>query len=293
MLPENNLAGYSPAQIMMTLASISYVIAPFKANIITELAKPGYATQSDWQLAWGPVLHVKSDNLMYVAKLNGAEEYAVVVRGTDLSPINIHVLKEPYVPDALVAEGTIYGLAALTGMRDADRGKTVLEFLSVCPPSSIYVTGHSLGGCLTTVIALWLKYQFASSSVPQTDILAYTFAAPSAGNQQFADWYTNNSGVISYRYFNTIDLIPMAWTNVPGIKDLFPPSPTCPIEMKLAVDAAIDLLRLDGVSYVQPNGQGTPLTATSQQNLDWFAEVGTQHGHNNYLQLLGAPQIDF
>jgi hypothetical protein len=47
------------------------------------------------------------------------------------------------------------------------------------------------------------------------------------------------------------------------------------------------------VVYVQPNGNGNPLNGVAGATTDFLTEVGNQHGHNNYLTLLGAPVLPF
>jgi len=305
MLPEQNAAGRSPAQIMMTLSAISYVDP---TEIKSELADKTYATQGEWDLVWGPIYNIDSiyvDNLVYIVQLKGANMYTVVIRGTVLSN-QLSTLLDlyedldvscplpwiyPAVPKALVAGGTLFGLEILTTMKDTMLGQTILQFLSSRPPAFIYVTGHSLGGCLTTVFAPWLKYQFELNKVKQGFVLPFTFAAPTAGNKEFALWYDQRFTLPCFRYFNTIDLIPMAWSTLHGIDGLFPPKPYCPWSVKELVYLLQKYLKECDVSYTQTNGQGTPLKGTSTENPDWFKEVEAQHKHNTYLRLLKAPPI--
>lgn len=306
MLPEQNQAGYTPAQIMMTLAAISYA-AP--SEISNELANPAYATRAGWNVVWGPVDTIDGvyvDNLVYVAQYTGANIYAIVIRGTvlayslstlvdlyeDLEVSNPVPWVYPLVPNALVASGTLFGLEIMTNMVDGPTGQTLLEFFSSVSSAFIYVTGHSLGGCLTTVLAPWLLYQFEQNDINQAYILPYTFAAPTAGNHAFANWYNGRFTVATERYFNSIDAIPMAWNNLYGITYLFPNGPPCPWAMDAVVDLVTGWLYAVGVSYAQTNDPDSALPGTSTQSADWFTEIGIQHDHNTYLKLLGAPPVD-
>lgn len=300
MLPDFSTAQYNAPQIMMTLSSMSYLPPN---DIQSYLADSHYATGGEWSLVWGPV--ETTGNLMYVVKWSQNNIYAVVVRGTVLS-FSLGTLVDlyedldvgtqvqwpyPFVQGALVANGTLYGLRVLTSM--TSNNLSLLEFLASIPTGGwLYVTGHSLGGCLATVLAPWLQYQLSWIN-PQLFVVANTFAAPSAGNQAFADWYTNVAlRGRSWRYYNSIDMIPMLWNNVPGIKALFPsPGKSCPTAMKGAIDLINDwLVDIDEVSYVQPNGNGNLLQGTAT-NAEWFTEGGHQHDHNYYLTLLGAPTV--
>src|SRR5262249_52455086 len=69
---------------------------------------------------------------------------------------------------------------------------------------------HSLGGNLATVLAPWLSYQItAANKTPPSLFPVFTFAAPTAGNVQFATAF-DNLFPNSWRYYNALDLIPMA-----------------------------------------------------------------------------------
>jgi hypothetical protein len=313
MSPESTDPIVTTAGVMMTLSSISYVQPVEAAAFISELSKTTYATQGKWQLVWGPAWETKWNNVVYVAQLTGTTTYAVVIRGTDYTPFGFDTLGQAYedlavgqqVPfgygcpaGASVATGTLTGLTELVDQKGFTQGtapvyEALLEFLISAAPETIYVTGHSLGGCLSTVLAPWIKFQLKQGGITPA-MFAYTFAAPSAGNLAFADWYTNNSGITSYRFFNTIDLVPMAWSELAEMKTLFSPNPGAGIALKLIIDGvSLWLSDRDKVIYVQPNGPGNPLKNNPTPGQNWFDEVGTQHGHNTYLMLLGATQVDF
>lgn len=299
------------AKIAMTLAAIAY--AKGRDAIATQLANKDYATGGEWELAWGP--DCKESNQMYFAKQVTEGLYGVAIRGSltnfpsaaffenwyeDLDVL--HQEKWPYPieyehRDATIARGTAIGLDHLTTM--SDDGETILDYIknNVLPKGgNILVTGHSLGACLTTVFSLWLHYQLREvSGGKNVKILPYTFAAPSAGNQAFANCY-NETFKESWRYYNTIDVVPKAWADIPSIKKLYDePGPKCPEDIKLAVDATDAALKgtewWDDSYYTQTNGLGSPLRGTPNPTSDFFAEIGDQHAANNYLRLLGAPAV--
>jgi triacylglycerol lipase len=257
-------------------------------------------------LVWGPVNktdNINLDNLMYIVQLNGTNTLAVVIRGT-VYPHNLSTLFDLYedwgvgnaspwlyppVPRSLVAGGTLFGLDSLTNMIDST-GRTAFDLLNSFASPTIYVTGHSLGGCLTTVLAPWLLYKLSQADNAPTGIYPYTFAAPTAGNAAFAAWY-NATFPISARYYNELDVVPKAWNNLEEIKDLFPPGPACPWTIKAAVDLVTSWLKAVNVGYTQTNGPGSSLPGMSKQSPDWFMELNVQHESNCYLKLLGAPTI--
>jgi triacylglycerol lipase len=171
----------------------------------------------------------------------------------------------------------------------------LLEFIETTPENAtIVVTGHSLGGCLTSVLAPWLQYQLAQSGNTGRAFMPFTFAAPTAGNQAFANMYTAMFPN-SWRYYNTLDLIPNGFATLAAIKELYPsPGPKCPWELADAIDLVNDWLQHEGVSYIQTNGEGEPLRGQlSNTTMDFLAEALYQHGHNTYLTLLGAPNLPF
>jgi hypothetical protein len=295
-------AQFEGGQIAMTLAGIAYADPN---EISYYLNQPNYATQGEWSLVWGPAQ--TTGNLMYVAKNETANIYAVVIRGTyphfswalfvdlyeDLDAGNVTPWTYPVTPDAVIANGTADGLADLTGMTSA--GSTLLEFIGMTPENAtIVVTGHSLGGCLTSVLAPWLQYQLSEAGSSGRPFMPFTFAAPTAGNKAFADLYTamfQNS----WRYYNTFDIIPNGFASLAAVKNLYPsPGPECPWELADAIDLVNDWLQHENVSYVQTNGAGEPLSGQlSKSTMDFISEALHQHGHNRYLALLGAPKLPF
>jgi hypothetical protein len=292
---------YTEAQVAMTLAALAYAPAN---EIAGYLANPAYATNGEWSLAWGPSNTI--GNQMFVAKHHTANRFAISIRGTvpsfslamlidlfeDLDVNHPQPWPYPASAGAVIAGGTLDGLNDLAGMTSG--GLSLLDYIEaqVGAGSEIIITGHSLGGALTTVLAPWLQYQLSQSGKAVT-IIPYTYAAPTAGNQAFADFYTTMFSR-SFRYYNDIDVIPKAWAALSSVKDLYPaPGPTCPWEIKDTVDVVtLWLSRIDGVTYVQPNGNGNPLNGVAGA-AEFLTEAGIQHGHNNYLTLLGAPVLPF
>jgi len=302
MLPKfKNSTTYTADQIMMTLSAIAYANP---GDIPAYLANPKYATMGEWNLVWGP--GVTTGNLMYVVKYKYDNIYAVVIRGTvvsfsfatlvdlyeDLDVGTQMPWRYPQVPGAFVAGGTLYGLSELASM--LSNGMTLFEFLASLPDRAfVFATGHSLGGCLTTVLAPWLQFRLSAIN-PSLIMLPITFAAPTAGNDVFANWYTTKAFEgRSSRLYNQIDIIPMLWANLPNMQNLFPPpGPSCPSYMKDIISVVNDwLVDVDKVSYSQPNGNGNPLPGSATKVTDWFLEASMQHDHNYYLKLLNAPPV--
>ncbi len=297
---------YTDSQIMMTLAAITYAPAKDIGSYLLPTTNPPNATNGDWALVWGPaVTAIDAGNLMFVTYNKSTNQYAIAVRGTypnfglallvdlyeDLDVSHPLAWQYPVVPGALVAGGTIDGLNDL--IRFTSNGLAFHNFVdSQIAPSGaeIFVTGHSLGGALTTVLAPWLVDRLSQRNAKNA-VIPYTYAGPTAGNAAFASFYT---GLFknSYRYHNTIDTVPKAWADLLSIKSLYSsPGPACPWELKGGIDLVLDWLNTIKVGYTQPNGSGEILPGVPSPTSDFFAEALDQHDHNYYLRLLGAPTV--
>lgn len=237
-----------------------------------------------WRLGWGPMVDKTNSNLMYAAEFVDTATStpvfsAVVIRGTDTeakpSGILTQIVEDldaadqaPF-PDknsagSKIAAGTKTGFDKLMAFTDGAKGTVkhyVGEFLKANPDAPIVVTGHSLGGCQTTVIALDLALSFPNARVVPT-----TFAAPSAGNSLFAELYQHKCP-FSPRWFNDIDLVPNAFASLDGIKELWK---TCdhaaPDIVSLLITGFKLLLTTKKIDYKQPDIQSRRLAGACQRN---------------------------
>jgi triacylglycerol lipase len=322
--------------VAMTLASITYC-----AHIKGALNKylPG------WSLVWMPDAAVNG-NYAYVAQNDATKQYVVAIRGSLLTfswdafdnwfeqDFNVFEQVNWLYPatdqQPKISRGSSDGLNDLSNLVMTFNGQQtrLLAYLlatAVEQQNSIAVVGHSLGGNLATVFAPWLLYQIGQAGLTQpADFNVYTFAAPSAGNTAFAQAY-DASFPNSRRYFNVLDIVPLA--SVPfSIIDaglLYMPAPQAS-EITLTYDgetvslaeafsllaAAIGLSEIfpndysfysqtniesgsvplyPDDTYCQPKPPPPPLPPLIVQ---WFEKAGCEHGHNTYLSLLGANTID-
>lgn len=78
---------------------------------------------------------------------------------------------------------------------------------------TLYISGHSLGGALSTICALDLVRTYP-------DLIQYSFASPRVGGKTFSETFNAKVGCRGFRVFNTEDIItstpPAA---VPDLKD--------------------------------------------------------------------------
>jgi lipase (class 3) len=246
-------------------AAVKQIIAK-----LPTLPVPQAQVAGQWRLAWGPcVKEIDNSNLMYAAEfldsVSGLPVFsAIVIRGTDTQaePAGILVQliedidaaeEEAFPPDnsagAKIAQGTKIGLGVLTGFKDSS-GRTVEQYATDFSKQNhgapIVVTGHSLGGCQTTVVALDLAIK-----IPGATIVPNSFAAPTAGNPAFIQLYEQTFPFCP-RWFNTLDLVPMAFAGLGDIKDLWDqcnrPGPRA---FKLIIDGFELLLKTKGIHYAQ------------------------------------------
>jgi hypothetical protein len=320
--PTNFADGYSEDEsgVCMTLASLAYVnennSAYIKDSLIVQLSNQNYATNGAWKLAWGPALSSDKANMMYIVKdtVQNPDMYAIAIRGTDwcfLTNIEQDILVYDLVPytysgniNDSISEGSSDGLTTLLSLRDPVTHKTLVEYLNVLQrpqpgtKHDLFITGHSLGGALATVLTSWfLDKQYGNLF----NIKSYTFAAPMVGNSGYVQHFNSiisASGSESHRVLNPNDIIPRFMGNVDTIllKQI-------PIKLPLSVETALlgvfTYFSTEGIYYYHVGTAqylGTMQT-TSCNSGSYFDQyecwVGFEHDHNTYLSLLNAPPTNF
>jgi len=195
------------------LCEISYACPSNICSLVPNVKPLG---QGKWQCIWGPAWDTDDANLVFIASY--IEDVipvlaAVVIRGTDFDISDvwgmlIQAFEDLFIPiqsrvpwlinsSALVADGTLDALWTIQNLNyQPPKGEatTILQFLTTylsAPENQsplLIITGHSLGGCLATLVAPWLQHSLSAANV-RNPIVPTTFAAPTAGNAAFATYF--------------------------------------------------------------------------------------------------------
>jgi hypothetical protein len=332
-MPFGTAYDTAEAQALITMCGFTYIdSSPLPGETIPEqearmcrdidaaLAQSGY---SRWHVVWGPGLSADRANMLFVAEDSTTGQLAVAIRGTEwefwLNWVQDFASVLPPVPytDVLpstpsgtpqIAVGTHIGLQVLLRIEASTRDGQDMDIATFLEragsDAEVFVTGHSLGGCLASVLAPSLAYRLGSA----TAFKVYTFAAPTAGNHDFADYFNRlftdtTGGNRAYRVYNDIDIVPASWAALPSIAASYTPAPLCSERIRNLIARVEEIVR--GV-YVHPgivaNGSARPLRGQLTASVDvpvtpdrgsvaFFYEVGQQHATDMYMRLLEAPVI--
>jgi hypothetical protein len=242
----------------------------------------------------------------------------VLANWTDTVNGNCLIAVDPLVKKPRIARGTCKGLQKLLGLTPVNapgNGTTLVQFLTTLltdnPGLPIVVTGHSLGGCLTTVMAPYLQQTLGLGA---KQIIPTPFAPPTAGNDLFATTILDTMPLMN-AWANTLDLVPMAYDDVKEISTLWQDysfsqpkqaGPSMPSQVTPTYQIIEHIASL-GYNYTQPttgfnalttgtNPQLLPSQADMQaflKNLNsglawesWLAQLMWQHFPPCYWQLM-------
>ncbi|WP_042380614.1 IPT/TIG domain-containing protein [Streptacidiphilus melanogenes] len=318
------------AQVTMTLAALAATantprpsgekLEQQTERIITgidaQLSDASLATQGVWELAW-LALSPANANMAYIARsTDGTNQFAVVARGTDADLTDIFEDLEVGIVVPFPESGSpkpidvslgakkafdrvvnAYSTAAspIANRKLVDALAIAVKAAPVSPPPTVYLTGHSLGGCIASMLALYLQAQ----PWPQgTQFGVMTFAAPTAGVQNFVDYFDSRSWFVDERQNNAYDLVPHAWADLDVTKDWYPsPGPQATDDVKSKIDKISK--RTNGHTYVQPGtlclmNPGYTLlddNLVNKTTQDYLGQVAFQHANDTYLELVGAPVV--
>jgi hypothetical protein len=290
------------APVLMTLAGIAYG----KPSAIPGYLADDPLTAGDWQIVWMADEIAVPVNFAFIARSSASGAYAIAIRGTYPDPLSSAYWDDanqdspigpmqpwPAAPaEAQIAGGTWTGFQNVIALQGG--GVSFAQAVAALPPgATVYVTGHSLGGTLAPVVALWMAEQ-AGGAIASV----YAFAGMTPGNAGFAALFgarTPLSGRV-WRYNNTLDTVGYGWDRVLATRDFYQPAPSG----GLLVEAALVAMALRLVPYgytaigaeialpgvLRPPAIGCELVA-------YVLETLHQHMPDTYLALLGAAPLPF
>jgi len=298
----------------LRVCQVSYQPLEFIAEAVHFL--PAVDQPGKWKVLWGPSESRFDANLAVVAGYyldrRPGTPYVVVVglRGTDVdvqNPVGVvyqiwedmdaALQTEFHLTGGFIANGTSDALGTIQGLTDPTSGRTMSAFLIdfynglAAPRPPVVVTGHSLGGCLATVVMPWLKSALRQVT-PAPEFSAYTFAAPTAGDQAFATGLARQGVVVSVH--NSLDVATFAWEDFGGMKSVYKTSGLpVPLYVELAIDGFAEVLRLAGATYAQPaQALRLPGKFDKTYGTSWADQALFQHHTTTYAALLGLPALD-
>ncbi len=252
---------YDDKQTLFRLAMSSQLGASLSGNVEDLESQTAVALKAeldraapdigDWKVVWGPAVYSApgsrlADNAMFAAEQSprsGSRPRIVVsIAGTNPASIfdqlfeNVCILplhSWPCSNPALkpkVANGSFAGFNILkemiSGSQNAGAGLSFREFITrnTRGPARLTITAHSLGSALAPLLALWL-FETQRDWDPRGHITidCFPFAAPTSGDRDFSDYYTNSGlGMRSDRYDNPLDAVPHVWKaedlkQIPGL----------------------------------------------------------------------------
>jgi Lipase (class 3) len=272
---------------------------------------------------WHSIFVPKFNNGNYAVVLENladTHQLAIVIQGTKdaWQMLNDFDINHPasfvnskgvaIIPGAMIANGATTALNNVLNLADGG-GQTLEQSLSGMNWSnySVLITGHSLGGTITSVMAPWLaslilKQAPLTQPLP-SQIQAVTFAAFAAGNQQFASYLDSSS---QYQpNVNVNDIVPYVWAtsgtySVDHIYTTFPsPGPAIPESIKVGLGTKVATIP-KGFNYVQTNEPSTfvgvvvqapPFSqcpTKEQPTLQWEWEVSLQHNYAYCMNYIGS-----
>jgi hypothetical protein len=278
---------------------------------------------NDWQVIWGPVIWSHNpiaipaiaDNTMVLFYSPSQNQFVVAIAGTNIDSVygwltedfGVHTnvtwqsilgneltLPSQYA-DAAISQGAADGLSALLSMVDANSNTmlTVLQSqlasttVNIPSGANVAVAGHSLGGALSPVLALYMQnLQDWNSNGKVTEIGVWATAGPTPGETNFASYYEyvigsipqgNNASLTYTSEYNTLDIVPHAWQSstleqIPFIyeNNITQPTSASPSETitgSIAVGAALNALNAKGLFGIPKN--------TYTQVQPWKSLAGT------------------
>lgn len=278
---------------------------------------------SNWEIVWGPAVYVAKqrdfpDNVMFLAydrNSPNSPRYFLSVAGTNRHSIvdwiedldtgttnpwpwnnagnEVQIANGSY--DSLQILGILKANARVGGnpvgnpMLLTDYLKNEVSKAGV-RPSSMITGGHSLGGALAPILALWLAdtQQEWDPNKAISGFASWPSAGPTIGNMAFKEYY-NLRIPNTTRIHNTLDVVPHAWnvTDLNMIPSLYERAIGKPDCIQGLVKLCIK--KVTGIDYEQAGPIDNPLTGTiNKSKINPILKPGTNFAIQLVYQHINA-----
>jgi pimeloyl-ACP methyl ester carboxylesterase len=161
----------------------------------------------------------------WVDVLNGTYTYGGSTNGLSLqNPASASAPSSPTggviaqgSADALIAVSNLVQFCEINSGSPTCLAAALLNLLNSYPGTPVIVTGHSLGGALTQVVAAYLNWQLGGLS-PASPVIPQAFAPPTVGDSDFVTYYNGLFSSGGQFWVNQDDLVPCAFSQ-PALDD--------------------------------------------------------------------------
>lgn len=205
-------------------------------NAVDSISNPGTKLSlSNWTRYWGPGVIAMESGILpllnkpdyYVSAASmtifqnvSTNTFVVAIQATNPNSLyawnTLDFSVDQTIPwnnndtsQGVISNGTSIGLNLLITLNDLNNNNGVQALLKACnSQTNVVVTGHSLGGALSPVLALFLKNKYQSKF---NNVYCLSTAGATPGNYSFAKYYNSQMQNNTVRIWNYFDVIPHAW----------------------------------------------------------------------------------
>lgn len=279
------------------LASLAYLQKPYIQSQLGDLPE-----LSGWEIEWGPVSFGTHDSALLLTKRGSRPpkqaSSALVLRSRipdcdrlfdnlDLSMSRLPWMQPGFLP-AECSTSLVRSARALMDVLGGDHSTTLLHRLRLdAPQATLRVIGHSTGGALASLAALWIRY--ALQPLHGLAVWPRSFGAPTSGNAAFAEAFKRVFPQ-STHFASTMDISPLTWsaTGLEEIVNLYPADlgPSA-LQKGLLHVAQKEVMHL---GYTQVRSQ-VMLNAKLRTDLTFQAQAKWQHQISQYMELLNVKRV--
>jgi hypothetical protein len=236
------------------------------ANVESEATPPIPNPPPGWQMLFMSPELGPFQNKWQLWKQAASGRYAVALRGTIMSAGSI---VEDLISVMVKATGTLqlgaasasydfsgdpeagvhlgFAIGTLLLLKEPKDGILArLPTLGVAPASDVYITGHSQGAAMATLLRSYFNY--AADAPKGCSYKTYAFAQPKPGNDHYAEDFEAKfcATDMAFRVTNSLDWVPQVPFTIEFISDMNEPNPVsilAPSFTLLAIKELIDRIR--------------------------------------------------